>query len=484
MSMDANTIAQQAVRYGLVTIEQMEECLGELPPLERSAEAVLKIFERKAYLTPFQANKLIKGDYDGYILGGFRILYKIASGTFGRVYRADDPRSGQIVAIKVLRKKHLMDARKVDLFEREGKNGLELKHPNIVEILAVNRDPSTGQYYIVMEFVEGGNLRDFLKIRKKLQPAEALRLLEETAAGLGYAYSRGMTHRDIKATNILIATAKNAKLVDFGLAELTGSRQDVEGTVDQSVDYVGLEKATGTKAGDIRSDIFFLGCVFYQMLKGEPLLEMTRDLRARKNPNRFRLADKLRRDDPELPGPIFGLLQKMVAFEPAARFQNPQVLVDAVQHARAELAGEQGIKKAVGPKTVFVVEHHEGLQNVFRERLKKYGYRVLISIHSDRVLERFKQNPFSALIVDVGTAGDEGIAAFESVMDEAEYTRMECTGVLILSENQSSLVGNFKKRPNVTVLVRPVSLKQILKSLATVEQHNEDMEDNAADEIE
>lgn len=150
----------------------------------------------------------------------------------------------------------------------------------------------------------------------------------------------------------------------------------------------------------------------------------------------------------------------------------------------AELAGEQGIKKAVGPKTVFVVEHHEGLQNVFRERLKKYGYRVLISIHSDRVLERFKQNPFSALIVDVGTAGDEGIAAFESVMDEAEYTRMECTGVLILSENQSSLVGNFKKRPNVTVLVRPVSLKQILKSLATVEQHNEDMEDNAADEIE
>jgi serine/threonine-protein kinase len=83
-----------------------------------------------------------------------------------------------------------------------------------------------------------------------------LRLLEETAPGLGYAYSRGMTHRDIKATNILIATAKNAKLVDFGLAELTGSRQDVEGTVDQSVDYVGLEKATGTKAGDIRSDIF------------------------------------------------------------------------------------------------------------------------------------------------------------------------------------------------------------------------------------
>ena len=118
------------------------------------------------------------------------------------------------------------------------------------------------------------------------------------------------------------------------------------------------------------------------------------------------------------------------------------------------------------------VASHEGLQDIFRERLKKYGYRVLISIHSDRVLERFRQAPFSALIVDVGTAGDDGIAAFEAVLDEAEFTRMDVKGVLILSENQSSLSGNIKQRPNVNIFVRPVSLKQILETLK--DEHHEE----------
>ena len=84
------------------------------------------------------------------------------------------------MAIKVLRKRWSEDARKIELFEREGKVGLGMRHPNIVHILAVNRDPASGQYYIVMDFVEGGNLRDFLAIRKKLDWPEALRLLEET----------------------------------------------------------------------------------------------------------------------------------------------------------------------------------------------------------------------------------------------------------------------------------------------------------------
>ena len=94
---------------------------------------------------------------------------KISSGSFGRVFRADDPRTGRVVAVKVLRRRWSEDQDKIDLFIREGKVGLTLKHPNIVEILAVNQDAATRQYYIVMEFVEGGNLREILQIRKKLE---------------------------------------------------------------------------------------------------------------------------------------------------------------------------------------------------------------------------------------------------------------------------------------------------------------------------
>src|SRR5262249_15370890 len=156
-------------------------------------EPLLRMLERKRYLTSYQSSKLLKGDVDGYFLGGYRILYKIASGTFGRVFRAEDTQTGRVVAIKVLRRRWTDNPHHVELFEREGRVGLSLQHPNIVEILTVNRDPATGQYYIVMDFVEGGNLRDILAMRenKKLEPAEALRYIEDAASGLAHAYSKG-----------------------------------------------------------------------------------------------------------------------------------------------------------------------------------------------------------------------------------------------------------------------------------------------------
>ena len=140
---------------------------------------------------------------------------------------------------------------KIDLFMREGKLGMTLQHPNIVEILAVNQEIDSKQYYIVMEFVEGGNLRDFLAIRKKLALPDVLRVLEDTSAGLAHAASKGITHRDLKLTNVLLSSQGPCKLVDFGLA---GSQIGVGGntsgrvgeeqeeiTVDRTVDYAGLE---------------------------------------------------------------------------------------------------------------------------------------------------------------------------------------------------------------------------------------------------
>src|SRR5207249_2695156 len=138
---------------------------------------------------PYQTSKLLKGDTEGYFLGGYRLLYKIASGSFGRVFRADEPETGRVVAIKVLRRRWSDNDHVIELFEREGKLGQTLQHPNIVEILNVSHDPITNQFFIVMEFVEGGNLRELQQTRnKKFDPAEALRIMEECAAGLAFAY--------------------------------------------------------------------------------------------------------------------------------------------------------------------------------------------------------------------------------------------------------------------------------------------------------
>src|SRR5947209_7197844 len=215
---DAATLANAAIRLGILNSGQVQEAWDELKARNGQPDEFVRLMERRGYLTPFQSSKLLKGDKDGYFLGGYRILYKIASGSFGRVYRCDDPSTGRTLAVKVLRRKWSEDKHKIDLFTREGRMGMSLHHPNIVEIVAVNHDRNTRQYYIVMEFVEGGNLRDLLGIRKKLQPPETLKILEETASALAYAFSRGVTHRDMKLTNILLSSQGPAKLVDFGLA--------------------------------------------------------------------------------------------------------------------------------------------------------------------------------------------------------------------------------------------------------------------------
>ena len=309
-------------------------------------------------LTPFQTSKLLKGDPDGYILGGYRILYRIAAGTFGKVYRAVDPKSGQVVAVKVLRKKHLDGedrTHRVAQFEREGRIGLNLRHPNVVQILAVSQDPHTQAHFIVMEFVEGGTLRDILSIRKKIAVPDALRIIEECVDGLAHAYERGLTHRDIKPSNILVSTDGVAKLVDFGLAEtkalpaasaakfVVGTRgrdgkekgkEKEEDPAERTLDYAGIEKATGAKSGDIRSDIYFLGHALFEMIAGFPLMERTKNQRAALEKRRFEMVDQtLAKSAPDLnlPSAVCDLISRSVALEPHRRFQTPQQFLSAIK---------------------------------------------------------------------------------------------------------------------------------------------------------
>ena len=104
-NVDAKVLADLALRVGLLTPGQIDEGWVEAGSRGGDPEPWLRALQRKGHLTPLQSGKLLKQDKDGYFLGGFRLLYKIASGSFGRVYRADDPRSGRVVAIKVLRRK-------------------------------------------------------------------------------------------------------------------------------------------------------------------------------------------------------------------------------------------------------------------------------------------------------------------------------------------------------------------------------------------
>ena len=468
---DPVALGRLAVKVGLLTDAQLTEALEEIGEKAPDMITLLRALERKGWLTPWQSAKLLKGDDDGYFLGGYRILYKVASGSFGRVFRADDPRDGRVVAIKVLRKRWSEDQSRIDLFIREGRVGQTLKHANIVEVLTMSQDPATKQYFIVMEFVEGGNLREILQIRKKLTPAEALRILEDAASGLAYAYARGVTHRDVKLTNLLISSSGGAKLVDFGLAQFFAMlEKDAKGKekIDRTVDYAGLERATNVKSGDVRSDIFFLGCVFYEMLTGRPPMAMTRDKHARMQKQRFDNIPPLPHEEVQAPGSVFQLCETMMALSPAQRYQTPSQLLDAIRAARREVEG----KAAAGPgggtagRSLFVVESDERLQDALRDKFKEQGFRVLIAADPQRALDRFRQQPYDALIVDARTTGEDGRLVFEHVIEEAGRKQFACAGILILGEQQAEWARRVRARPNTAVLIDPgVTMKALKRKL-------------------
>jgi tRNA A-37 threonylcarbamoyl transferase component Bud32 len=472
-NLDAATFLQLIQKFGLVTAEQIEEAREEVGG-SRDLAPLLRALERKGFLTPWQSGKVLKGDTDGYFLGGYRLLYKIASGSFGRVFRADDPQTGRIVAIKVLRRRWSEDQQHIELFAREARVGMTLKHPNIVEVLAMNQDTASGQYYIVMEFVEGGNLREILQIRKKLSVAEALRILEDAAAGLAYAYSRGVTHRDVKLTNLLISSQGEAKLVDFGLAQLFASMARADEKVDRTVDYAGLERATNVKTGDVRSDIYFLGCVFYEMLSGRPPLATTRDRHARMRKQRFEEARPISPQELQAPASVFLLLENMMALSPQRRFQTPAQLVDAVRAVRRELSAPSEKAKGGGaPRSVFVVERDEYLQDALRDKFKELGYRVFMAADPFRALDRFRQQPYDALVVDAGTTGEDGLLVFEHIVAEAGRKRLACAAIVILSEEQAEWAARLPASPRAAALVRPVTLKQLHHKLRDLLQVGE-----------
>jgi hypothetical protein len=460
-TLDAAAVAQLAQRVGLVTEAQLVDVWEEIGGKSAEPMKLCLALERKGVLTPLHTQKLLKDDTNGYFLGGFRLLYKIASGSFGRVFRADDPRSGRIVAIKVLRRRWTEKPEKIESFLREGKVGMTLQHPNIVEILNVSQDPGTGQYFMVMEFVEGGNLREILASCKKFEPLKALKIMEDAVNGLAYACSKGLTHRDIKLTNILVSSQGTAKLVDFGLARIYA---DEDEKVDRTVDYAGLEKLTSVKASDVRSDIYFLGCVLYEMLSGRSPLEMTRNANARMNPRRFTEVQPLTRMDVDTSPALLQLVETMMSLQPSRRHQTPSQLLDAVREVRQGLEGGGPIGSS-GPAGVFVVEGDERWQEVFRQKLKELGFRVFVAIDPVRALDRYRQQPYQGLIVNAVTTGEDGVNLFERIMAEADKIGARLGGLLILSDEQVGWQQRMKKRPNSAVLMMPVKIKQVHKKL-------------------
>ena len=247
----------------------------------------------------------------------YQIIKSIGEGGMANVYLAYDTILDRNVAVKVLRGDLATDEKFVRRFQREALSASSLSNPNIVEVYDVGED--NGEYYIVMEYVEGKHLKNLLKKRGKLTVPEVIDIVLQITNGLSVAHDSYIIHRDIKPQNILILDNGLVKITDFGIAVAMNATQLTQtNSVMGSVHYLPPEQASG-KGATLQSDIYSIGILMYELLtgklpfKGDNAVEIA--LKHLKEP-----MPSIRDEMPEIPQSVENIILKATAKNPKNRY--------------------------------------------------------------------------------------------------------------------------------------------------------------------
>src|SRR5262245_31239745 len=201
----------------------------------------------------------------------YELLGQIGEGGAAIVYRARDLRLERVVALKVLREAFGGDSDFQRRFQREARMAASLNHPNIVDVYDFGQTGPT--YYIAMEYLEGGNLKDRIRQGGRLPPGQARDVAQQVLSALAAAHARGLVHRDVKPQNVLLDGAGIAKLTDFGIAHGPDAAELTQvGMTLGTAAYIAPEQATGGLVGPA-TDIYGVGILLYEMLSGRPPFE-------------------------------------------------------------------------------------------------------------------------------------------------------------------------------------------------------------------
>jgi serine/threonine-protein kinase len=266
-------------------------------------------------------------------IGKYKIVGKLGQGAMGEVFRGHDPVLNRDVAIKRISSGLDADETLRKRFEREAQAVAHLNHPHIITVYELGFEGD--QMFMAMELLEGTDLKHVMA-QKKLALGDKLGLMEQICEGLAFAHARDLVHRDLKPANIHILPGGKVKIMDFGLARMSGSDMTSTGTVMGTPHYMSPEQVRGQKA-DARSDVFALGCVFYELLSGRKPFDaesmhgvLFKVMQEEPTP----LAEAA----PDVPPMLVQLVEKSLAKDPAERFQSAADLLAALRRVRQAAA--------------------------------------------------------------------------------------------------------------------------------------------------
>ncbi len=270
-------------------------------------------------------------DLTGKQFGPYQIVAPLGEGGMAAVYKAYQPSMERYVAVKVLPRQLAESAEFIARFKREAHMLAQLQHPHILSVFDYGQ--AEGYTYIVMPFIQSGTLADILTVRRMSLP-EIRRTITQVGDALGYAHARGMIHRDVKPSNVLVDERGNCLLTDFGLARMTegsSSKLTSSGAIMGTPAYMSPEQGTGSPL-DGRSDIYSLGIILYEMVTGQvpysaetPIAIVFKHIQDPLPP--------VRKIAPDLPEEIELVLLKSLAKKPVDRYQTAEDFVQAIQSA-------------------------------------------------------------------------------------------------------------------------------------------------------
>lgn len=320
---------------------------------KRNVRGFARWLVSQRHLTPYQATLLSNGYADNFFLGNYKILDRIGKGRMAGVYKAVHP-SGQVVAIKVLPPSKAKDPQILARFQREAKMATQFNHVSVVR--AFHYAEANGLHFLVMEHLDGITLKDFLKTRGRMTPKEVARIGFLVALGLQHLHDKGVVHRDVKPSNLMLCPApppgentlrSMIKLLDIGLGRQfarISNQADLTtpGLVLGTPEYLAPEQAKDARKADGRADLYALGCSLYHALAGRPPFIETSPMQqivrhATTEPPTFA---ELKVDVPE---ELAAIVRKLMAKDPNQRLQTPAKVAEAI---RKYLGNEADANKA------------------------------------------------------------------------------------------------------------------------------------------
>lgn len=280
----------------------------------------------------------------------YQIIKSIGEGGMANVYLAYDTILDRNVAIKILRGDLANDEKFVRRFQREALSASSLNHPNIVEVYDVGED--NGDYYIVMEYIEGKHLKDLIKKRGKLTTSEVVDIMMQITDGMSVAHDSYIIHRDIKPQNIMILENGLVKITDFGIAMAMNATQLTQtNSVMGSVHYIPPEQASG-KGSSLQSDIYSMGILMYELLtgklpyKGENAVEIA--LKHLKEP-----FPDIKEELPNIPNSIENIIYKATAKNPKNRYTDAREMHEDLKTCLDEARANEDKYKFKYPENNF-----------------------------------------------------------------------------------------------------------------------------------